>query len=332
MTRKTTCPTPERVVYGEHNLDEMEPELTRLREAGTVMHPYLCVCGHFHLCTTEEQKRLKAEARRARWEQIKPRMEAARAKRAHYQAQLSAMTPEQRAEHERRQRQVIVAFGEGWAKDKNIKERRHVDSATTHPNDPVILAALRSQGASEELVGLWYHSWPLPGVRLGRWASKRWVDQHQREHQQLLRCVEMLGEWAGMDTARHIQRIDAVAARTQTWADAASLVAKQSPDNKPLCVYARACQKAAREMRMVGGVGLDVRSIPAAVKRAVWKRDGGQCRWCGSTVQLEYDHIHPHSKGGSSSDVDNIQLLCRLCNVQKSDRTGAAAAKLFPAR
>ncbi|HEX9241102.1 MAG TPA: HNH endonuclease, partial [Anaeromyxobacter sp.] len=45
--------------------------------------------------------------------------------------------------------------------------------------------------------------------------------------------------------------------------------------------------------------------IPAHVKRAVWERDGGKCQWpvlgggvCGSTHQLELDHIHPQALGG----------------------------------
>ena len=33
------------------------------------------------------------------------------------------------------------------------------------------------------------------------------------------------------------------------------------------------------------------RKIPKPVKTIVWNRDGGQCRKCGSTYNLEYDHI-----------------------------------------
>jgi hypothetical protein len=61
------------------------------------------------------------------------------------------------------------------------------------------------------------------------------------------------------------------------------------------------------------------RLIPTAVKREVWKRDGGKCAQCGSTVNLHFDHIIPWSRGGSSTKVENIQLLCAAHNLQKSD-------------
>jgi len=56
--------------------------------------------------------------------------------------------------------------------------------------------------------------------------------------------------------------------------------------------------------------------IPSDVKKAVWKRDGGKCVYCGSDVDLEYDHIIPIAKGGSST-VQNIQILCQKCNRKK---------------
>jgi predicted nucleic acid-binding Zn ribbon protein len=35
---------------------------------------------------------------------------------------------------------------------------------------------------------------------------------------------------------------------------------------------------------------------------------------------MEFDHITPHSKGAPAT-VDNIQLLCRKCNIAKGDKT-----------
>lgn len=57
--------------------------------------------------------------------------------------------------------------------------------------------------------------------------------------------------------------------------------------------------------------------IPSSVKKAVWKRDGGRCVNCSSEVELEYDHIIPVAKGGSST-IQNIQILCKKCNRRKS--------------
>jgi len=59
-------------------------------------------------------------------------------------------------------------------------------------------------------------------------------------------------------------------------------------------------------------------AIPTAVRRAVWARDNGRCAKCGSRERLEYDHIIPISKGGSSTGR-NIELLCEVRNRAKSD-------------
>ena len=59
--------------------------------------------------------------------------------------------------------------------------------------------------------------------------------------------------------------------------------------------------------------------IPEDVKFEVWRRDGGKCVICGSQKNLEFDHIIPFSKGGSST-ARNLQLLCQDCNRHKSDK------------
>lgn len=61
-------------------------------------------------------------------------------------------------------------------------------------------------------------------------------------------------------------------------------------------------------------------AIPEHVKAAVFQRDGGKCVQCGYTgPYIEYDHRIPRSKGGQNT-VENIQLLCRMCNLKKGDR------------
>jgi len=62
------------------------------------------------------------------------------------------------------------------------------------------------------------------------------------------------------------------------------------------------------------------RRIPTNVKREVWERDGGRCRSCGSDKNLHFDHIIPFSKGGTSKDASNIQILCAKCNLSKSNQ------------
>ena len=56
--------------------------------------------------------------------------------------------------------------------------------------------------------------------------------------------------------------------------------------------------------------------IPEDVRHAVWQRDAGSCRSCGSESELQYDHLIPVSMGGANS-VDNLQILCGPCNRRK---------------
>ncbi len=80
------------------------------------------------------------------------------------------------------------------------------------------------------------------------------------------------------------------------------------------------------------------RTIPAAVKRQVWERDGGCCsyvdrdsgRRCGSRHVLQMDHVLPFSLGGSA-EPDNLRLLCaahhRHRHADAGDGTDCAAAE-----
>jgi hypothetical protein len=63
----------------------------------------------------------------------------------------------------------------------------------------------------------------------------------------------------------------------------------------------------------------DDRLIPSWVKLEVWKRDQGKCRKCSTGAGLHFDHIIPYSKGGSSKNPANIQILCGRHNLEKRD-------------
>ena len=44
-----------------------------------------------------------------------------------------------------------------------------------------------------------------------------------------------------------------------------------------------------------------------------------KCKICGSTENLQIDHIIPISKNGKNEET-NIQILCSKCNRKKSDK------------
>jgi len=67
------------------------------------------------------------------------------------------------------------------------------------------------------------------------------------------------------------------------------------------------------------------RTIPAAIRREVWKRDVGRCtfvdeygRRCKATSCIEYHHVIPYGKGGRHS-VGNIALRCRPHNQYQAE-------------
>ena len=62
------------------------------------------------------------------------------------------------------------------------------------------------------------------------------------------------------------------------------------------------------------------RYIPGSVMQEVYLRDNGRCVECGSEDNLHYDHKIPFSKGGSSKDARNIQLLCARHNLSKGNK------------
>ncbi len=60
-------------------------------------------------------------------------------------------------------------------------------------------------------------------------------------------------------------------------------------------------------------------TIPDDVKLLVWSRDGGACVRCRARSDLHFDHIIPLIKGGGDH-AENIQILCRACNLSKGRR------------
>jgi 5-methylcytosine-specific restriction endonuclease McrA len=68
------------------------------------------------------------------------------------------------------------------------------------------------------------------------------------------------------------------------------------------------------------------RHIPAAVRRQVWRRDGGRCTFldargvrCRATRAIEFHYEHPYALGGLHS-AENITLRCRSHNELAAER------------
>jgi 5-methylcytosine-specific restriction endonuclease McrA len=68
------------------------------------------------------------------------------------------------------------------------------------------------------------------------------------------------------------------------------------------------------------------RYVPAAVRDEVWRRDGGQCAFIGSTGhrctsrhQLQLHHLHPFALGGSPLAA-NLALRCRAHNLHAAEQ------------
>ena len=72
------------------------------------------------------------------------------------------------------------------------------------------------------------------------------------------------------------------------------------------------------------------RHVPAAMRRAVWRRDEGRCAFkgphgrCRETGHLELHHIVPFARGGPTT-VANLSLRCRAHNSYEAEVVGLDA-------
>ena len=99
---------------------------------------------------------------------------------------------------------------------------------------------------------------------------------------------------------------------------------KELPDDRSCRIFGHDCPvfycaeplTETKELRNIS------RSIPRPVQFRVLKRENQICSECGKSVKdedVEFDHIIPWSKGGSSHE-NNVRLLCRQCNRKRGDR------------
>jgi hypothetical protein len=117
---------------------------------------------------------------------------------------------------------------------------------------------------------------------------------------------------------------------------AQDMLRREIPDGDPGAIFDRALtllldEVARKKMAATAAPGPDritapgSRHIPAAVKRAVWFRDRGQCafvsqqgRRCKERSFLELHHIQPFALGGEATS-GNISLRCRGHNAHEAE-------------
>ena len=127
---------------------------------------------------------------------------------------------------------------------------------------------------------------------------------------------------------------------------AQDLLRHSIPNGDPAAIFDRAltlllthlertkCASTAR-LRVRRRTSSRSRHIPAAVRREVWERDGGQCAFVGTQGRctergfLEYHHVAPYVDGGSGS-ATNIQLRCRAHNVYEAELLGLLVREHAP--
>ena len=72
--------------------------------------------------------------------------------------------------------------------------------------------------------------------------------------------------------------------------------------------------------------GVRLAHVAAAIKRVVWKRDGGQCAFVGGTGRctergfLENHHVVPEGARRRDQRGDNLQLRCRAHNAYEAEQ------------
>ena len=70
---------------------------------------------------------------------------------------------------------------------------------------------------------------------------------------------------------------------------------------------------------------------PAFTRFNLFLRDRFSCQYCGSAVDLTFDHVIPRAHGGRTT-WENVATACAPCNLRKGGRTPQQAKmKLFEA-
>jgi hypothetical protein len=143
---------------------------------------------------------------------------------------------------------------------------------------------------------------------LGRMTRQEWRgrQEHQRQHPMPLATIAGRRYWKFQD--KYYWENDGL-----TSEEIYALLYSREQSNRQRIDRARANVALGSTPRTAAAR----RAIPDEVKLYVMNRDGGRCVGCGSTSELQYDHVIPLAMGGGST-AENLQILCGPCNRTKS--------------
>ena len=127
---------------------------------------------------------------------------------------------------------------------------------------------------------------------------------------------------ASAELCRKIERLKALMRSSIPDGDLAALI-EDAVNDKLARLEARRFAQTAASRKSLGSTSTSPKSryVPAAVRRAVYARDGGRCRFadetgrrCPARDRLEFHHRHPFAHGGEH-DPENLSLMCRTHNA-----------------
>jgi 5-methylcytosine-specific restriction endonuclease McrA len=147
--------------------------------------------------------------------------------------------------------------------------------------------------------GEYYADMTVPAKR-SPWKMERYEKAMVQHRRVILTRDKWKGEGKGLDRKDYIGVFDIKDLRVEGYVFRFRLGRQYRP-----------MKEAVEEIRLDG-----------YVRYQVLKESGGKCALCGATskdVALHVDHIQPRSRQGSN-DRANLQVLCRACNLGKSNR------------
>jgi hypothetical protein len=135
---------------------------------------------------------------------------------------------------------------------------------------------------------------------------------------------------APLGSERFLLRVTLSARAHENLERARSLLRHQIPTGDPAAIVDRALARLVDDLERTklakaakprtSADTSSTRYVPAAVRRAVWARDRGQCAFVGTDGRchevgfLEFHHLVPFAAGGPTNEA-NLQLRCRAHNM-----------------